>query len=710
MKYLKLLQLIFFLSLVGQCFPQTSQIDSLKAILVNLEEDTSKVNTLNALASNVYRSAPDEAIKIGSEAKKLAEQLNYQEGLAYALKFIGIGYYMQGNYVEASINWELSLEIFKTIDNENGIANILGNLGTIHGTLGETDKAIEYHLQSLKIAEKRGDSIRIATCLNNIGTIYSDNPKTFNEALEYYSKSVKIGESCNYPDIIGTGSYNLGMIFSQKDMYDSALYYFEKSKTAANKTVDVADPLNYIGIIYAKKGNYQTAIKYQQEALEIAQKADAKLQETTVLLGLAYTYQMQGNPRFAINYFEQAETIAKEIGLNYELKDAYEGLASTHAELSDFQNAYKYLSLLNSIEKTIYNIETDDKINKLMFSYQLEKKENQIELQKSQIVAKDATIKQQKTYRNALGAGFFAVILIIIVIVYAYVQKRKANKKIIEQNEQILETNEELIVLNEAISKQNIEIVDSINYAQRIQSAMLPPESYVTELLNENFILYKPRDIVSGDFYWIKQVNQYIVLVAADCTGHGIPGALMSMLGISYLNEIVQRREITQSNQILNELRKQIKFSLRQHGQPDEAKDGIDMSLCVLDLRNMKMQYSGANNPLYLISDVDDVPELKEIKADRMPIGYYQGKDKTFTNHDVQLEMGDTFYIFSDGFIDQKGGKDNKKFMSKNFKNLLLEIHDQAMYDQKDILDKKLVDWMGSNSQMDDILVIGVRV
>jgi len=710
MNYLKLIQFIFFLSLVGPSFAQTSQIDSLKAVLVNSEEDTSKVKTLNALAGKVYRSAPDEAITIGSEAKILAEQLNYQGGLADALVYIGLGYYLQGNYVEASINWKQSLKIFETLDDEKGIANILGNLGAIHSTLGEEDQAIEYHLQALKIAEKGGDSLRIATCLNNIGTVYSNNPKTLNESLQYYSKSMKIGESCNYLDVVGTVSFNLGEIFFQKEIFDSAIYYFEKAMTVFNSPIDVAAPLNYIGKIYAERGDYQTAIKYHEESFEMANRAGSKLEETDALLGLANTYKIQGNPGLAINYYDQAKTIAEEIGLNNMLKEAYKGLAFTHAELVDFQNAYKYSSLLNSIERTLYNIETDDKINNLMFSYQLEKKENEIELQESQIVAKDATIKLQKTYRNAFGAGFIAVILIIIVIIYAYVQKRKANKKIIEQNEQILEANEELIVLNEAISKQKNEIVDSINYAQRIQSAMLPPESYVTELLNENFILYKPRDIVSGDFYWIKQVNQYIVLVAADCTGHGVPGAFMSMLGMSYLNEIVQRREITQANQVLNELRKQIKYSLRQHGQRDESKDGIDMALCVMDLKSMKMQYSGANNPLYLIKDVKGTPELKEIKADRMPLGYYQGKDISFVNHDIQLDMGDSFYIFSDGYIDQKGGEENKKFMSKNFKKLLLEIHDQPMYDQKDILDKALLDWMGSNSQMDDILVIGVRV
>jgi serine phosphatase RsbU (regulator of sigma subunit) len=278
------------------------------------------------------------------------------------------------------------------------------------------------------------------------------------------------------------------------------------------------------------------------------------------------------------------------------------------------------------------------------------------------------------------------------------------------QRDEVEAQRDQLELQHDVVVSQKNEIIESINYAQRIQSAMLPPATYFSELLHESFILYKPRDIVSGDFYWIKQVNQYIVLVAADCTGHGVPGAFMSMLGISYLNEIVQRREITQANQILNELRKQIKYSLRQQGLPDESKDGIDMALCVMDLKSMKMQYAGANSPLYLINDVDGTPELKEIKADRMPLGYYQTKDVSFVNHDIQLEMGDTFYMFSDGFIDQQGGKEGKKFLSKNFKNLLLENQDRNMHDQKEILEKTLSDWMGDISQIDDVLVIGVRV
>lgn len=265
-------------------------------------------------------------------------------------------------------------------------------------------------------------------------------------------------------------------------------------------------------------------------------------------------------------------------------------------------------------------------------------------------------------------------------------------------------------IQRDVVLEQKNEIVDSITYAQKIQAAMLPPETYFSELINENFILYRPRDIVSGDFYWIKQVNQSIILAAADCTGHGVPGALMSMLGMSFLDEIVQRREITQANQVLNELRSQIKHSLRQHGYEDESRDGIDIALLVLDVKTKMIQYAGARNPLYLVRDVQGLPELEVIKADPMPLGYYPAKDKSFTNHDIQLESEDTIYLFSDGYVDQKGGKDNKKFLSKNFKKLLVDINEQAMHIQKEILDKTLTDWMGDNSQMDDVLVIGVRV
>ena len=284
------------------------------------------------------------------------------------------------------------------------------------------------------------------------------------------------------------------------------------------------------------------------------------------------------------------------------------------------------------------------------------------------------------------------------------------NAELKEQKEKILRTNEELKHLNEITTRQKDEIVSSIQYAKRIQSAILPPETYITELLNENFILYKPKDIVSGDFYWIKQVKHYIILVSADCTDHGVPGALMSMLGISYLNEIVHKKEVTQANHILNELRKEIKHSLRQTGKKEESRDGIDIALCVIDSKNNIMQYSGAHNPLFIISNSIGEPVLKEIKADPMPVGMHFSSDKSFTNHEIKLEIGDTFYIFSDGFVDQIGGTNNHRFTNEKFKKLLLDIYDQPMCEQKEIMEQTLKNWMGDQPQRDDILVIGARV
>jgi len=283
------------------------------------------------------------------------------------------------------------------------------------------------------------------------------------------------------------------------------------------------------------------------------------------------------------------------------------------------------------------------------------------------------------------------------------------NEEIISQRDEIEAQRNMALEQRTQIEIQNKSITDSIQYALRIQTALFPPDAYINELLPENFILFKPRDIVSGDFYWVKQINNYIVICAADCTGHGIPGAFMSMLGISYLNEIVQQREITQANEVLNELRRQIKRSLRQHGKKEGSKDGMDMAICVIDTKTKNMQYSGAFNSLYLIKDINDKPQLEEIKADRMPVGIYIGKEKTFTNHEVKLEIGDTFYIFSDGFADQ-ANKEGKKFMTKNFKNLLLEIQDQSMDEQIEILEKKLRDWMGDEPQVDYILVMGVMI
>jgi len=659
-------------------------IDSLKLIVIESKEDSIKIDALIALGYQYRYVQPDSALDYFYEALEISKNINSLKFQALCFRNLGIVIEHQGFYDKAMVEYFKALEVYEEIGDKIGIARCYNDIAIIHYMQKSYELSGEYLTKSFEIKEEMGDREGVSTYYSNMAIIKNEQGQ-FESAIDFVHKSIELFEELSDRDGIATAHANLGSINYSMGAYETSLEFHIKSielYTELNNKEGLAHSYSNVSNLYALIAD-STATSGEQR--------------------IAYLNE-------AIIYGNMSLEIAEEIDALFIENFVASTLMNVYEKLGSYRKALEFAGIFISTRDSLFNEEKTSAIQEMETKYETEKKQQQIELQESQLVAKDAKIKQQKIFRNAMVTGFCAVVLIVVVIVYAYVQKRRANKKIVEQNEQILEANEELKVLNEAINKQNHEIIDSISYAERIQAAMLPPPSYVTELLNENFILFKPRDIVSGDFYWIKQVNQYVVLVAADCTGHGVPGAFMSMLGISYLTEIVQRREITQADQVLNELRKQIKYSLRQHGEPDEAKDGIDLALCVMDLKKNTMQYSGANNPLYLIRDLDGKPELKEFKADRMPLGYYHGKDRAFTHHDIQLEQGDTFYLFSDGFIDQKGGKDGKRFLSKKFKNLLLEIQDQAMHDQKVILDKKLSSWMGSNSQTDDILVIGVRV
>ncbi len=414
----------------------------------------------------------------------------------------------------------------------------------------------------------------------------------------------------------------------------------------------------------------------------------------------------------------------------------------------------------------------------------LTKQKDEIALQEDKILKQKCTLNKQleKIEAQQLIMYLFIVIIIIIAglgyfIYRSYKIKKRANILLQEKNQMIMERNEEimqqkeeiitqrdeieeqrdvLIVRNEEILQQKEEIIaqrdeiekqkdvaieqrdeimeqkreimDSIVYAQRIQSAILPPREYIGENLRKYFILNKPRDVVSGDYYWITEKDNKIIVAAADCTGHGVPGAFMSMLGVALLNQIVAGNKGLKANEILNRLRENVINSLRQTGKEGEAKDGMDIALCVIDTKSRVIQFSGANNPLYLVRYItdevkgmvekDELPrhiscnethELVEHKGDKMPIGIYM-LDKPFSNNVLELEKDDTIYIFSDGYADQFGGSKGKKFKYRPFKNMLLEMQNKRMDEQEKFLDKTIVDWMKDYEQIDDILVIGVRM
>jgi len=256
------------------------------------------------------------------------------------------------------------------------------------------------------------------------------------------------------------------------------------------------------------------------------------------------------------------------------------------------------------------------------------------------------------------------------------------------------------------IQKKNDDMMGSLRYALKIQEAMLPPQSILNETFSENFIFYKPLDIVSGDFYWFTKHENKIIVTAADCTGHGVPGAFMSMLGITFFDEIVNNSHIIAPNEILNKLRANIIKSFHKSGDRAETKDGMDLALLVADLDTMKMEFSGAYNPLVLIRD----NEIHVYKADRMPAGYSIKEQGNFSKTEIDIKKGDALYLYSDGFVDQFGGPRNKKFMAKRFRKLLLEIHRKPMAEQNKILESTLKTWQGGCEQIDDIIVLGIKV
>ncbi len=283
---------------------------------------------------------------------------------------------------------------------------------------------------------------------------------------------------------------------------------------------------------------------------------------------------------------------------------------------------------------------------------------------------------------------------------------KEKTKKLWEQSLAIHKEKERIDKLRKDIERRHREITDSITYASRIQSALLPKEQDISEYFDDYFILWHPRDIVSGDFYWFNKFGNRIFAVAADCTGHGVPGAFMSLLGISFLNEIINANPTLEANEILERMRELVTKALNQKDMASDTKDGMDMALLIFDTDKNTVQYSGANNPMYLVRD----GELTEYKAVRNPIGVYI-KKRNFEKHEIQLKSKDRIYIFSDGYPDQFGGKDNRKFTYRRFKNLLIDMNKNnlTMKEQKEKLWDNFIEWKGKNSQIDDILVIGIQ-
>lgn len=433
----KTLFYLFILFIPIKGFTQDSITDSLKNLLQITTKDSAKVDLLNSISYNLFASTPIEAIDFGTRAIELAKKINYQKGIAYAHKNIGLGYYMQGNFLDVLENWENSLAVFESINDKLGVANILNNLGAIYFNQGDDAKAIDLYLRSLRASEEIGDTLRIVTAIINIGGVYYNKPATRDKALKFYLKAIPLSEKLGDKGAIGTASINIGEIYLENNQDSIALVYFKKSHQAWEGTGRVPYSLTRIGDVYSKRGDYKLAINYRNEAITIANKYEAKLEVIRPLLGLAETYNLQGNPKFALESFNQAMIIATEIGSNYQLKDAYLGMAYSFAKLSDYKNAFKYQTLFSDIKDTLFNLETDNKIKGLQFTYDIDKKQGEIDLLTKDKKLQDLEMKRQKLVKNATLAGLIFILIIAFITFRNYLAKVKVNKILDKQKDEI---------------------------------------------------------------------------------------------------------------------------------------------------------------------------------------------------------------------------------------------------------------------------------
>ncbi len=612
---------------------------------------------------------------------------------------------------------------------------------------------VEKYLEMVDYYRNRDQLKNAVTSLNKIAFIYWQNGNP-TKAIEYFLETIPLNKKLNNLENIKNIYSNIALIYSDMEDLENAEKYFQESLKIRRDLGDkkeIASGLIDYAYIVGLQGDLRKANQSLEEALKIATEEDYSRVMVNIYNQLSKNYNKIGNVAKAQEFREKynsyqeylsSQTMKKEYQEKEEenLAEIRKTRAEKQAQELQMQlNQLRYQERQDSIQEVV-----QAKQDSILQAQRLDSlRQLQIEKQDRQMKVQEATLERQKAQQRvqqliiySVAGGLVLGIFLLIVMYRSNKAKQRANRELAEKNEEIQKKSKQLQEAFYKIEDQNIKITQSISYAQGIQKALFPPKETLKNYIPESFILFQPVDMVSGDFYWFKEIdanldlyeergefderkkedengetdflpieNNKFVISAVDCTGHGVPGAFMSMIGYNLLDEITQSG-ITRSERILRELHKGIRRTLKQ----DETsnRDGMDLSLCVINKKKHSVQFSGAKNPLLYIQD----GEANVIKGDRVPIGGVQTeKERYFTQYNIEVDKPTWFYIFSDGYIDQFGGPKNRKFLMKNLKNLLLEIHQKPMEEQEEILRVKLLEWMkGRENQIDDVILIGFKL
>jgi tetratricopeptide (TPR) repeat protein/serine phosphatase RsbU (regulator of sigma subunit) len=664
------------------------------------KEDIGK--TTGQIASIYYSKGDyDKSLEYYYQALEIADELKDMDQVALLVNKIGNVFNDKGEFVQAFNYYEKSLEIFKKRGDNRGESTAYANIGNIYFKQGKYVDALEAHYKSLKINEKMGNKHGIANSYLTIGAIYLEQ-SDYNKALDFYNKALKIVEGMGDKGILSTTLRNIGEIYERMEQDTEALEYFNKGLAISTEIGDVAgisQSLCLLGNFYMNDSNFVKAEELFEQYLSRSLELGDKNAIAAAYTNVGTVYMELKKSKDAIVSCRNGFRIAKDLG-GLSLKEAScECLYKSFELQGKLDSAYFYFKLFDAYRDSLLNNESSKALARHEIQYEFDKKflsDSIANAQKKELddLRYHNESRKQKLY-TYMSLGAFVVTLILAIGIFTNFRLKQQSNRIIKKQKELVE-------------EKNAEIMSSIRYAQRIQNALLTSDEHWDAISQEHFVYLKPKDVVSGDFYWAHYFNDNkAIWVAADCTGHGVPGAFMSMLGIGFLNEIVVEDNIIYPNEILNRLRTKIINALRQKGLQHQQMDGMDLALCLWDKNNNKLIYSGANNPLWLMR----AGELIEVKPDKQPVGFLlEDISEPFTMHEMQLQKGDVIYTFTDGFTDQFGGQDGKKFKYKRFRDLLKSIQNKPMPQQKEAVEEAFETWKGEYDQVDDVCIIGVKV
>jgi tetratricopeptide (TPR) repeat protein len=628
------------------------------------------------------------------EAIDIAQKNDDKLLLAYSWRVMGIWYDLHGDLTNALKHYHLALSIYEELENKGGIGSCLNNIGIMHYELGDYLSSIEFYKKAIDIYLELNDKRGLSKAYCNTGNAY-ERLNDYQTALSYIRKAIKIDEELEDKQGLAANLNNIGLVYFRMGEPDKAILYIRQSLDLCEELNDVYRIItrySMLSEVYVAKKEYSKAITYGNKALELSKNIGSLSQQLDILKFLITAYSMQGN----------------------------------------FINAFELQKNYIALKDSIFDIDKAKEVETIRATYEVEKKQQELD-KANALAAKD------RTARNAFIVAFMLSIVFAFFMFKGYRTKLVANQLINQQNAQLETANAEILAQRDEVEAQRDMVIvqkekleevynhinHSLRYAQSIQAAILPSEKVLQQISTDYLIFSKPCELVSGDFFWATAFDEYQVFCMADCTGHGVPGAFMSILGISALNDIVVRYRLSKPSDILSHLRKSVIDTLSQNDPEQLHKDGMDMSLCVFNTRTRELQFAGAKLPLWLISSepIDAEMEkssqrmitknglhLYEVRGDIMPVGQCP-RIKPFANHSFSLKKKTVdIYLITDGFADQISGTNHRKFTSLALKELILE---NAKKDKKvllEILEKSFEDWKGDYFQIDDATIIGLKI